>query len=174
VVDVSSVRSILSRIRRVVTGDVILPEDHNLQTDALTALTDVVEAIPEPPPPPSPPPPQVLILSGGDAVNSLCWVGVGNLIGFFKLPFDAKIRRFIFHVGFNNRDGPALISLRHAEGPVIGNITILAGVTGTFSTPLLEYLLPADNTLIVVLADLEGTLGDIYQWFYNIHVERST
>jgi hypothetical protein len=165
VVDVSSVRSILSQIRRVVTGDVILPEDHNLQTDALTALTNVVEAIPETP--------QTLVLSGGDAVNSLCWVGVGNIIGFFKLPFNAKIRRFIFHVGFNNRDGPVLISLRHAEGANIANITILAGGTGTFSTPLLEYLLPADNTLIVVLANLGGTGGDIWRWFFNIHVERA-
>jgi hypothetical protein len=174
VVDVSSVRNILSRIRRVVTGDVILPEDHNLQTDALTALTDVVEAIPEPPPPPTPPPPQALVLAGGDAVNSLCWVGIGNIIGFFTLPFNAKIKRFIFYAGFNNRNGPVLISLRHAGGPVIDNITIPAGGTGTYSTALIEYLLPADNALIVVLADLGGTLGDIFQWFYNIHVERGT
>jgi hypothetical protein len=54
VVDVSTVRSILSRIRRVVSGDVILPEDHNLQTDAVTELTNVVESISlvAPPPPP--------------------------------------------------------------------------------------------------------------------------
>ena len=41
--DVSAVRSILERIRRVRTGDLIQPEDHNDQTDAIRALTDVVE-----------------------------------------------------------------------------------------------------------------------------------
>jgi len=44
-VDVSSVRNILSRIRKVVTGDIILPEDHNLQTDAIAKLADIVETI---------------------------------------------------------------------------------------------------------------------------------
>jgi hypothetical protein len=174
VVDVSSVRSILSRIRRVVTGDVILPEDHNLQTDALTALTDVVEAIPEPPPPPPPPPPQVLILSGGDAVNSLCWVGVRNIIGFFKLPFNAKLKQFQFRTGFNNRDGPAEIVVRHEGVADVGSITIPAGGVGEYSADLGDYLLPAYNTIIIVLDDLGGTLGDIFQWFYNIHVEIGT
>jgi hypothetical protein len=172
VVDVSSVRNILSRIRRVVTGDVILPEDHNLQTDALTALTDVVEAIPEPPPPPPPPPPQVLILSGGDAVNSLCWVGAGRFMGYFILPFNAKIRRFLFYVGLNYRDGPVVISLRIGTGAIVSNITIPAYAAGTYMSDLLEYLVPADNTVIVMLEQLGGTSGDIWQWFFNIHVER--
>jgi hypothetical protein len=50
VVDVSRVRNILSQIRRVVTGDVILPEDHNLQTDAIAELANVVEPVGPPPP----------------------------------------------------------------------------------------------------------------------------
>jgi hypothetical protein len=174
VVDVSSARNILSRIRRVVTGDVILPEDHNLQTDALTALTNVVEAIPEPPPPPTPTPPQVLVLSGGDAVNSLCWVGIGNIIGFFRLPFNAKLKRFILRIGFNNRDGPAAVTVRHEGGPAVGSIIIPAGGTGEFETLLDDYLLPAHEPLVVVLSNLGGTFGDIFQWFYNIHVERGT
>jgi hypothetical protein len=168
VVDVSSVRNILSQIRRVVTGDVILPEDHNLQTDALTALTDVVEAIPEPPPPP----PQVLILSGGDAVNSLCWVGARRFMGFFRLPFDAKIRRFLFYVGVNYRNGDVVISLRLGTGAIVSNITIPAYGIGTYSSDLLEYLVPADNTMFVMLEQLGGMSGDIWQWFFNIHVER--
>lgn len=57
-VDVSRVRTILSRIRRVVSGDIILPDDHNLQTDAITELTNIVESItPTAPPPPVTPPP---------------------------------------------------------------------------------------------------------------------
>lgn len=48
VVDVSSVRSVLSRIRRVTTGTLIMPEDHNDQTEAITRLTDVLEATENP------------------------------------------------------------------------------------------------------------------------------
>jgi hypothetical protein len=173
VVDVSSVRTILSRIRRVVTGDVILPEDHNLQTNALTALTDVVEAIPEPPPPPTPPPPQVLILSGGDAVNSLCWVGVGNRIGFFRLPFNAKLKQFIFSVDYNVRNGPVQITVIHDGGPYVGSVNIPAYGTGVYVADLGDYPLPANNSISVRLLELGGTQGDIWRWFFNIHVERS-
>jgi hypothetical protein len=50
VVDVSRIRNILSRIRRVRTGDIVMPDDHNLQTDAITELTNVVETLgPSPP-----------------------------------------------------------------------------------------------------------------------------
>jgi len=50
VVDVSRIRNILSRIRRVRTGDIVMPDDHNLQTDAIAELTDVVETLGPPPP----------------------------------------------------------------------------------------------------------------------------
>jgi len=43
VVDVSTVRSALSRIRRVTSGTLIMPEDHNNQTEAISRLTDVLE-----------------------------------------------------------------------------------------------------------------------------------
>jgi hypothetical protein len=171
VVDVSSVRNILLRIRRVVSGDVILPEDHNLQTDALTALTNVVEAIPEPPPPPTPPPPQVLILSGGDAVNSLCWVGVGNRIGFFRLPFNVKLKQFIFRVEYKVRYGPAQINVVHDGGPYVGSVNIPAYGTGVYVADLGDYLLPANNSISVRLLALEGTEGDIWRWFFNIYAE---
>jgi hypothetical protein len=174
VVDVSSVRNILSQIRRVVTGDVILPEDHNLQTDALTALTDVVEAIPEPPPPPTPPPPQALVLAGGDAVNSLCWVGAGNIIGYFKLPFDVKLKKFILYIKVNNRDGSAVVTVRHERETDVGSVTVPPNAAGEYSADLGDYLLPAHGALFVVLDSLGGTFGDIFQWFYVIHAERST
>jgi hypothetical protein len=50
VVDVGRVWEILSRIRRVRTGDIIMPEDHNLLKEALEELTVAVTPVgPSPP-----------------------------------------------------------------------------------------------------------------------------
>jgi hypothetical protein len=94
-------------------------------------------------------------------------------MGFFRLPFNAKIRRFLFYVGVNYRDGDVVISLRLGTGAIVSNITIPAYGTGTYSSDLLEYLVPADNTMFVMLEQLGGVSGDIWQWFFNIHVERT-
>jgi hypothetical protein len=149
-VDVSSVRNILSRIRKVVTGDIILPEDHNLQTDAIAKLTDIVETI-----------------SPGGAVEipvvipfpytreeildeSDYYIGpfVYNDVETWIMPFTVKLKKWFFVVTYNTQRGPSYLTLLD-NGNTIASATIPPGTTGTYSIPLNDYILQEGHDFLL-------------------------
>jgi hypothetical protein len=141
-VDVSPVRDILSKIRRVVTGDIILPEDHNYQTDAIAKLTDIVETI-------SPP--------GGAAEIPIIFPFPYPAEGFvdwhdtvtapfmpyedvfFIMPFNVKLKKWFFVVTYNEHPGTTILSLLDNDN-TFASVEIPAGSTGTYSIQLNDYL----------------------------------
>jgi hypothetical protein len=140
-VDVSSVRNILSRIRKVVTGDIILPEDHNLQTDAIAKLADIVETI-------SPgaaaeipivfPFPQ--LVSVGQLTPHIAGAFQVAWDTHFIMPFTVKLKKWFFWVTYNDWTGNAIITLLDNDDP-IASVTVPVGQTGTYSIPLNDYVL---------------------------------
>ena len=162
-VDVSSVRNILSQIRRVVTGDVILPEDHNLQTDAITELTDVVETI-------SPPSIPIILPAigplpgtiGGYALEFAPFTHMeigpidGTLQPGFLMPFQVTLKRFFVRVQENSLNGDAVISVLHDETDVITTISVPAGTTGMFTETINDYVIP-ENGRIAFYVDLTAS-----------------
>jgi hypothetical protein len=163
VVDVSTVRSILSQIRRVVSGDIILPEDHNLQTDAITKLTDIVEAIlPTGVPimlhPAEPPGP----LSGGYDFEYAPFMSAfdapryGELAPGFPMPFQVTLKKFIVRIGYNELDATSTITAFHDETNAIATISIPAGDTGLFTATINDYVIP-ENGRIAFYVDLSAS-----------------
>jgi hypothetical protein len=142
-VDVSPVRDILSKIRRVVTGDIILPEDHNYQTDAIAKLTDIVETI-------SPP--------GGAAEIPIIFPfpypaeGLDDYFpevtapflpyapAFFIMPFSVKLKKWFFVITRNEHPAAWTLSLLDNDN-TFASVVIPAGTTGTYSIPLNDYVL---------------------------------
>jgi hypothetical protein len=167
VVDVSAVRSILSQIRRVATGDVILPEDHNLQTDAITKLTDVVETVPPPGVPAGVPiilpavTPPPFVEGGFDYefapfVHRDIIVEEGVLAPGFPMPFQVTLKKFLVQIGLNELDATAIITAFHDETNVIASISIPAGATGIFTTTINDYIVP-ENGRIAFYVDLRAS-----------------
>jgi hypothetical protein len=163
VVDVSSVRNILSQIRRVVTGDIILPEDHNLQTNAVTELTNIVEAIqPTVVPimlhPAGPPGPlqgsydyeYAPFMIGFDAPRN------GELAPGFPMPFQVTLKKLIVRIDHNNLDATGTISAFHDETNEIATISIPAGDTGLFIATINDYVIP-ENGRIAFYIDLRAS-----------------
>jgi hypothetical protein len=157
-VDVKAVRDILSKIRKVVTGDIILPEDHNYQTDAIAKLTDIVETI-----------------SPGGAVEipvifpfpGPCYEGGReSLERYFPpfmpfrshryypelwiMPFSVKLKKWFFAVTYNEFEGTAYFKLLDNDN-VIASVTIPPGYLGTYSIQLNDYLLQEGHTFVSLL-----------------------
>jgi hypothetical protein len=167
VVDVSAVRGILSQIRRVVSGDIILPEDHNLQTDAITKLTDVVETIPPPGAPAGVPiilpavTPPFFVQGGYDyefapfVYRDIIEVD-GVLVPGFPMPFQVTLKKFLVHIRDNLLDATATITVFHDETNIITTISIPAGATGVFTTTINDYIVP-ENGRIAFYVDLRAS-----------------
>jgi hypothetical protein len=138
-VDVSPVRDILSKIRKVVAGDTIAPEDHNYQTDAIAKLTDIVETIGAAEIPiifPFPYPAAGL-QDWFDAVTApfMPYEDV-----FFIMPFNVKLKKWFFVVTYNEHIGTMILSLRDNDN-TFASAEIPPGSTGTYSIPLNDYIL---------------------------------
>jgi hypothetical protein len=159
-----------------VSGDIILPEDHNLQTDAITELTDVVEAI-------SPPRIPIILPAVGPLPGTIgsytlefapfthMEIGPrdGTLQPGFAMPFQVTLKKFIVHVFENRLDGDSTISVLHDETDVVTAISIPAGTTGVFTTTIGDYVIP-ENGRIAFLVDLTASsefIDDNYT-FINI------
>jgi len=188
VVDVSTVRNILSQIRRVITGDVILPEDHNLQTDAIAKLTDIVETIPPPGVPagipiilPAVTPPR--FVEGGYDYEFAPFVFrhiievEGVLVPGFPMPFQVTLKKFLVHIRDNTLDATAAITAFHDETNVIASVSIPAGATGVFTATINDYVVP-ENGRIAFYVDLRAssefidtsprTLGILYMYLVGV------
>jgi hypothetical protein len=166
VVDVSTVRSILSQIRRVVSGDIIQPEDHNLQTDAITELTDVVEAIS---------PARIPIILPAASTISLLWGGSSYmsapflaaeiavdedvLVPGFPMPFQVTLNKFLVHIEINELDGPAIIKALHDGTNIIATITVPAGDTGVFTATIDDYVVPENGRISYYIDLREASLA---------------
>jgi hypothetical protein len=175
VVDVSTVRSILAQIRRVVSGDVILPEDHNLQTDAITELTDVVETISPPRMPiilPATTP--ISLLEGGYIYQSAPFmavdvaVGEDVLIPGFPVPFQVTLKKFLVHIEINELDGPAIIKALHDGTNIIATITVPAGDTGVFTATIDDYVVPENGRISYYIDLSEASLATETHYTYMV------
>jgi hypothetical protein len=143
VVDVSPVRDILSKIRRVIDGDFILPEDHNYQTDAIAKLTDIVETIS-----PSGAAAEIPIIlpfpypaEGFDCT----WTEVTAPFlpyedVFFIMPFNVKLKKWFFVVTLNEHPASWTLSLLDNDN-AFASVEIPAETKGTYSIPLDDYVL---------------------------------
>jgi hypothetical protein len=154
-VDVKAVRDILSKIRKVVTGDIILPEDHNYLTDAIAKLTDIVEtispggAVEIPVLFPFPGPSYDGFSDGGDECSPpfipFCMRYYPEM---WRMPFSVKLKKWFFELTYNEHIGTSYLSLRDNDNTIV-SVAIPAGHTGTYSIPLNDYLLQEGHTFVV-------------------------
>ena len=142
-VDVSPVRDILSKIRKVVSGDTITPEDHNYQTDAIAKLTDIVETIsPQggaaeiPIILPFPYPSEGL----DDYFPEVTAPFMPYEPAFFIMPFNVKLKKWFFVITRNEHPATWTLSLLDNDN-TFASVEIPAETTGTYSIPLNDYVL---------------------------------
>jgi hypothetical protein len=134
-VDVSKVRDILSKIRVVKTSDVILPEDHNLQTDAITELTNILESgIPIILPFPYP------ATGLEDQADDYCTPFSPVRAYHYYMPFSVKLKKWEFKVTYNEFIGSMIFTLLDGNDS-IASVEVPAGSTGSYSITLNDYVL---------------------------------